>query len=122
GCQALLLLLVLELVVRVAPQRADLDPAFLDFLVQLLHEVLSALLVERRYVEPDDGSVVSRCESEVRREDRLLDRLDEVTVPRLNDDLARLGRADRGERDKRCCRAVCGDLALLDEPRAGGAR
>src|SRR6266550_6395084 len=119
GGHAGALLLGLQVVVRVAPQRADLNAAFFDFLVQLLDEVLTTLLIQRRDIEPDDRSIVPRRESEVRREDGLLDRLDETSVPRLDHDLARLGRADRGERNERRRRAVRVDLQLLHEARGG---
>ena len=82
---------------RVAPERPDLDAAILDLLVQLLHQLAPALLIECRDVEPYDRTVVARRESEIGGEDRLLDRLDQAAIPRLDDDLPRLRRADRGE-------------------------
>src|SRR5207248_7874646 len=90
GRHAGALLLGLELVVRVAPQRADLDAAFLDLLVQLLDEVLPPLFIERRDIEADHGAVVPRREPEVRSEDRLLDRLDEVPIPRSEEHTSEL--------------------------------
>ena len=50
---------------RVAPQGADLDPAFLDLFVELLHKLAPALFVERGDVQADDGAVVARRESEI---------------------------------------------------------
>src|SRR5205814_5858488 len=47
------LLFGLQLVVRVATEGADLDATVLHFLVEHLHEIAAALLVERRDVQTD---------------------------------------------------------------------
>src|SRR5207249_988481 len=88
------------------------------FLMQHLHQILAALLVQRGDVEPDHRSVVRWGQPKVRRDDRLLDRLDEVAIPWLDDDLPCLRRADRGERDERGRRSVRVDLERLDETRS----
>src|SRR3979409_766470 len=90
-----------HLVMRVTTQRAELDPAFLDLLVQLLHEIFTALFVERWDVETDDSAVVARRETEVRALDRLLDGFHEAAVVRLDEDLPRLGCVDLREVQQR---------------------
>src|SRR5438067_2365178 len=54
-----------QLVLRVVAERADLDPALLHLLVELLHEVLAALLGQCRDVEADERAVVVGGEPEV---------------------------------------------------------
>src|SRR6266446_5803139 len=113
------LLLRAHLLVRVAAQRADLDPTIFDLLVEHLYEVPPPFLVQRGDVEADDRAVGVRREAEVRRLDRLLDRLDEAAVVRLDQDLPWLGRIDLRELDERRRNAVGLDLELLDERRRG---
>src|SRR4030081_116777 len=102
-----------------AAQRTNLHAPFLDLFVQLLHQLLTALLIECRDVQTNDGTVVTGRQSEIGGEDGLLDRLDETPVPRLDDDLSRLGGADRRQRNERGRRAVGIDLELFDEARSG---
>src|SRR5688572_14650783 len=110
-----------HLLVRVAAQRTDLDAALFDLLVQHLHQILAALLGERRDVEADDRPVGVRREAEVRRLDRLLDGFDDAAVVGLDQDLPRLGRVDLRELDQRCRHAVRLDLELLHERRRRAA-
>src|SRR5207237_1570182 len=90
-----------QLVLGVMAERADLHPALLHLLVELLHQVLAALLGQCRDVEADERAVVVGGEPKVAADDRLLDGLEEALVPGLDDDELRFGRADRRERDER---------------------
>src|SRR5688500_15533736 len=110
-----------HLLVRVAAQRTDLDAALFDLLVQHLHQILAALLGERRDVEADDRAVGIRREAEVRRLDRLLDGFDDAAVVGLDQDLPRLGRVDLRELDQRRRHTVRLDLELLHERRRRAA-
>src|SRR5438132_5449582 len=119
GRDARALFLRAHLLVAVTAQRTDLDPTILDLLVEHLHEVSPPFLVQGRDVEADDRAVGIRREAEIRRLDRLLDRLDEAAVVRLDQDLPWLGRVDLRELDQRRRNAVGLDLELLDERRRG---
>src|SRR5260221_1757119 len=118
GGHAGALLLGLHLVVRVPAERADLHAALLHLLVEDLHQISTALLVERRNVEADEVAVVVRRHTEIGVGDRLLDRLDEALVPGLDDDLPRLRRADPGELDERRVDAGGLDLQVLHQRRS----
>src|SRR5262245_28229043 len=79
--QRLVVLGGLQLVVRLLPDVADGDLPFLAGLLRDLHELLPALLRERRDVEPDRVALPLRGELQVRRRDGLLDGLERVLVP-----------------------------------------
>src|SRR2546426_1112752 len=53
------LLLRFQLVMRMAAERTNFDAALLDLLVELLHQLLAALLIECRDVQADDRTVVT---------------------------------------------------------------
>ncbi len=82
---------LLQVLVRVAAHVADGDAALLGVLVGDLHEVLAALLRQRRHRDPDDLAVVLRVEVEVGGADGLLDRGEERGVPGLERDERRVG-------------------------------
>ena len=115
GADLAVLLELLEVIGRVPPEVADLDPRLLHALVDLAHEVVPPLLGERRDVQPDDGAVDVRREADVALGDRALDRPEDAAVPGLDDDLVRLGDADPGELVERRLGAVVVDVDPLDE-------
>ena len=65
GAERAVALLLLEVVVGLAAQVADLDPGLFHPLVDGLDDVLATLLGERRDVEADHGAVDVRHEADV---------------------------------------------------------
>ena len=61
GADLAVLLELLEVVGRVAPEVADLDPRLLHALVDLAHEVVPPLLGQRRDVQANDRAVDVRA-------------------------------------------------------------
>mgnify|MGYP003295068779 CR=1 FL=1 len=88
------LLHLLELLDRVAADVADGDLAALGILVDLLDELLAALLGELREVQADRLTVVLRVDAEVRLLNGALDEFEGAAVPRGDEQLTRVGRTD----------------------------
>src|SRR6266571_5118835 len=112
-----------ELFLVMTPDVADGDPAVLRALVDDLHELLAALFGEGREAQPDHVPVVRGGDPQVTRLDRLLDRGDRVLVERLNEELPRLGDAERRELVQRNRRSVVirGDPVQERRRRTAGA-
>ena len=91
------MLFLLELFRVLAAETSDLNPCLLHPLVDLLDQILAALLGQGRDVEPDGRAVVVRDETDIALENRLLDRTKDATVPGLDHDLVSLGNADAGQ-------------------------
>ena len=85
---------LLHLFLRVPSHVADGHPALLGPVMDLFHQVLAALLGERRERQPDHLAVVGRGDPEVARLDRLLDRADGALVERRDREEPRLGDGD----------------------------
>src|SRR2546425_2982335 len=75
---------LLDLVDRLRTGAAHADAAFLGELVHDLHQLLAALFREWRQGDADDVAVARGRQPEIGGEDRLLDRLHEGLVPRLD--------------------------------------
>src|SRR5713101_961659 len=75
---------LLDLVDRLRAGPAHADAPFFGELVHDLHQLLAALLRERRQGNADEVAIVGRREPEIGGQDRFLDRLDEALVPGLN--------------------------------------
>src|SRR5438128_513097 len=75
---------LLDLIDRLRAGATHADSAFLGELVHDLHQLLAALLRERRQGNPDDGAVARGRQPEIGGEDGLLDRLHEALVPGLD--------------------------------------
>ena len=89
--QFALLLGLLDVVDCVAADVADGDLAGLGILMDLLDELLTALLRELREVQADGLAVVLRVDAKVRLLNGALDGLEGRAVPRGDDELARIG-------------------------------
>src|SRR5574338_629390 len=109
----------LEVIGGLAPMVADLDAGLLGPATNLLDHLPAPLLGERRDVEPHHRSVHVRDEADVAARDGLLDRGQHRSVPGLDDDQVRIGRADAGDLVERSRRAVVVDRDALDEGRRG---
>src|ERR1044072_6313755 len=79
----------------------DRDSAFLGELMDDFDELFAALFGQRRERNANDVAVVRRRESQVGREDALLDRLEQPFVPRLDSEQLRLGRGHARDRRHR---------------------
>src|SRR5688500_15035549 len=97
---------LLQRVARVRARVAHGDPAVLGHLVDDLHEVAPALLVQRRQRHPDDAALRRRIEAEIGLADRLLDDLHLALVDGRDEERARLGRGDRRDLVQRHLLAV----------------
>ena len=83
--------------------------------MQLLHQLLAALLGERRNGQADDLAVVGRVEAQVGDADGLLDRPDLRNVPRLDGDQRRLGNVQVGNLVERRGRTVIVHADMIQE-------
>ena len=101
------LLELLDLRHRLGARVPHGDAAFLGQLVHHLHQLLAALLGQRRQRHPDQVALRGRVEAEVGVADGLLDGLGQALVERLHGEQPRLGRGHHGhlvERHVRCRR------------------
>src|SRR5262249_48636189 len=97
------------------------DLRILAFVRNVLGELAAALLGQRRHVQADHGAGRVRRQAEVGGEDRLLDRLHHVLLPRRDRQRARVGDGDVGDLADRHVGTVVTDLEVLDQRRAGAA-
>src|SRR2546426_1061528 len=81
---------LLDLADRIGACVADRHPPFLGELVHDLHQLPPPLFVERGERDADQVAVVGGGESQIGREDRFFDRLEEPLVPRLDGQELRL--------------------------------
>src|SRR5204862_4009431 len=81
-------------------------PALFGELVYDLHQLPPPLFIERGERDADEVAVIGGCESQIGREDRLFDRLEEALVPRLNGQELRLRRRHAGDLIERHLAAV----------------
>ena len=81
--------------VGVAADVADGDLGFLGQLLRAGHHLLAHVARQRRNVEPDDLAVAVGRQAQVAVDDAPLDVLDDRRIERPDDQLLRLGRADR---------------------------
>lgn len=89
-----LLLRLLEILHRIATGVAQADAGRLGLAAHALDQLLAALLRQRRHREADRFAVVRRGQTDVRVDDRLLDRADEVFVPGLDEHRLGIGHRD----------------------------
>src|SRR6266567_2885777 len=85
---------LLDLADRIGARVADRHPPFLGELVHDFHQLPPPLFVERGERDADHVAVVGGGESQIGREDRFFDRLEEPLIPRLNGQELRLGCGD----------------------------
>src|SRR5882724_1902882 len=97
---------LLDLADRLGARVADRHPALFGELVHDLHQLPPPLFVERGERDADEVAVVGGGESQIGREDRLLDRFEEALVPRLDGQELRLGRRHAGHLVERHLAAV----------------
>src|SRR5882672_3714708 len=97
---------LLDLADRLGTRVAHRHAALFGELVHDLHQLSAPLLVERRERDADEVAVVGGGESQIGREDRLFDRLEEALVPRLDGQKLRLGRRHAGDLVERHLAAV----------------
>ena len=118
-----LFLLGLELLHGVAADVAHGDLGFLGVLLDLLGELLAALLGQLREDQADGAAVVLRIDAEIGRENGLLNGLEGGGVPRLDEQAAGIGRADGGDLvDGRVCAVILdGDAVKHGGIRLAGA-
>src|SRR5215207_116082 len=83
---------LLDLGHRLGPRVPDRDPPFLGQLVHHLHQILTALLAQRRQRHPDQVALRGRVEAEAGVTDGLLDGLGQTLVERLHREQPGLGR------------------------------
>src|SRR6058998_1905908 len=88
---------LLDLADRIGARVADRHPPFLGELVHDLHQLPPPLFVERGERDADQVAVVGGGESQIGREDRLFDRLEEGLVPGLDGQELRLGSGHAGD-------------------------
>ena len=81
-------------------------------------ELLAALGRKRRQLQTDDRAIVLRGHADIAGQQRLLDRLERAFVPRLDQQLGRLGHGDAGDLADRHHRAVGIHLDVFDHRRA----
>src|SRR5580692_5773295 len=81
----------------VAPNIAHGGAVILEDFVQVLDDVLAAILRQRGNRYPDNFSIVRGIESEIGRANRLVDQRHGARIPGRDDDRHRLGHRERAE-------------------------
>ena len=103
--------------VAVAADVADGDLRLLGQLADAADHLAADFGRERRHVQADHAAVVLRSEAEIAGLDRLFDVLQRAGIVRADDDLVRLGSADRGDLLDGRRRAIEFDPQRIDQAR-----
>src|SRR5437868_5832107 len=90
-------------------------PGFLRALMDLLHQLLAAILRQLGQHEADDLAVIGWIDAQVRLLDGFLDRTEHAAVPRLDQHHAGIGSADIGHAIDRRRRAVVVHLDSIEQ-------
>ena len=114
---------LLEPVVGVTPDRADVVAALFGHLVDVPRQLFAALVGQRRDGNAQHLAVAGRIEAEVGQTNRPLERRHQRWIERLRHDQRRLGNRERGHLVEGHLRAIRLDVHVLEQSgrRAPGA-
>src|SRR6266481_3248330 len=112
----------LDRLVAVAADVADRHAMVLGYSVELLHQLLAALFVERRNRDADQLAIVGGIEAEISRADGFFNGPDLGDVPRLDRDQRWLGNVQVAELVERRGRAVVIDPYMVENADRSAAR